>query len=89
MPYHAIRRVRIAHCKRGPSRCDKCREMDAERICLLEIWPPGEGEMQRRVLSMEENGVQVWREFDIVRSFESGEEAQIYAEQHGIDDVEL
>jgi hypothetical protein len=89
MPYHVIRTVRIAHCKRGPGRCEKCGEMDAERICLLEICPPGEGEMQRRVIRMEENGVQVWREFDIVRSFESREEAQTYAEQQGIDDVEL
>jgi hypothetical protein len=89
MPYHVIRTVRIAHCKRGPSRCDQCREMDAGRICLLEVCPPGEGEMQRRVLSFEENGVQVWREFDIVKIFESTEEAQTYAQQHGIDDVEL
>jgi hypothetical protein len=81
MPCYIIRRVRIAHCKRGPSRCEKCREMDAERICLLDICP--EGEMQRRVIQVNE----AWCEFDIVRMFESEEDASQYAHEHGIEDV--
>lgn len=83
MQRHIIRRVRIAHCKRGPSRCDKCREMDAERICLLDIRP--EGEMQRRTIEVRGT----WHEFEIVRAFESEEEAKTYADEQGIEDVEV
>ena len=83
MKQYLIRRVRLAHCKRGPDRCDQCREMDAERICLLDIRP--EGEMQRRVIQVGE----IWYEFEILRSFENKDEARSYAEEHGIDDVEI
>ena len=88
MPCYIIRKVRIAHCKRGPDRCDKCREMDAEKICLLDIDPPRQGELQRRVIQVEREGVEAWREFDIVTIFESEKAAQEYAAQHGIKDVE-
>jgi hypothetical protein len=81
MPGYVIRRIRIAHCKRGPARCDKCRELDAERICLLDICP--EGEMQRRVIQVRG----VWRGFDVVRMFDSEEAARAYADEHGIEDV--
>jgi len=81
MPGYVIRRIRIAHCKRGPARCDKCREMDAERICLLDICP--EGEMQRRAIQVRG----VWREFDVLKMFDSEEAAQAYADEHGIEDV--
>jgi hypothetical protein len=57
--------------------------MDAEQICLLDISP--EGEMQRRVIQVEG----VWHEFDIVRIFDSQEEAQQYADSFGIKDAEF
>jgi hypothetical protein len=57
--------------------------MDAERICLLDIRP--EGEMQRRVIQVGET----WHEFEILRSFESEDEARSYAEEQGIEDVEI
>ena len=89
MSRHVIRKIRLAHCKRGPSRCQKCREMEAERICLLDICPPRMGEMQRRIIQVDREGEKVWREFDIVRTFESKEEAQEYADENGITDVEF
>ena len=87
MSRYIIRRIRIAHCKRGPSICDKCREMDVERICLLDICPPRVGEIQRRVIQVKREGEKVWREFDIVRTFESREEAEKYASKNAIEDV--
>lgn len=87
MPCYIIRKVRIAHCKRGPSVCEKCREMDAEEICLLDICSPREGEIQRRVIQVNIGGEEIWREFDIVRMFESQEEAREYADKNGIGDV--
>ena len=89
MSHHIIRRMRLAHCKRGPALCAECRAMDVERICLLDVDPPDTGLMQRRVLEVEIDGRLTWREFDIVSTFESEEEARRYAEQEGIGDVVL
>jgi hypothetical protein len=63
--------------------------MDADRLCLLEICPPGEGMAQRRVMPVQIEGEVVWMEFEVARVFSSEEEARAYAQQHGIEDVEL
>ena len=89
MSQYIIRKMRLAHCKRGPAVCVKCREMDEERICLLDICPPDQGMVQRRVIEIHGDGESVWREFDIVRAFESKEEAREYADQNDIEDVEF
>ena len=87
MPRYVIRKIRMAHCKRGPERCAKCRELDVERYCLLDICPPHAGELQRRVIEVEIDGEPAWREYDVVQMFESLEEARTYAEQHAIVDA--
>ncbi|MBN1977922.1 MAG: hypothetical protein JW918_11010 [Anaerolineae bacterium] len=84
---HIIRKIRLAHCKRGPEVCEKCREMDVERICLLDISPPDAGLVQRRVIEVTIEGEKAWREFDVVRAFADEEEAAAYAAQNGIEDV--
>jgi len=89
MENYIIRKIRLAHCKRGPATCEKCREMDVERICLLDICPPRMGEIQRRVIQTNVAGEQVWREFDIVRMFESQEEARKYADENMIENVKF
>ncbi len=86
---YVIRRIRLAHCKRGPAVCAQCREMGQAKICLLDISPPHPGEIQRRVIEVSLGGEMVWREYDVVRVFETQEEAQVYAEEHAISDVEL
>ena len=89
MSRHIIRKIRLAHCKRGPSICEECREMDTEKICLLDICPPHQGEIQRRVIQVTRGGETTWCEFDIVRTFESQEEARKYADENAIQDVEF
>jgi len=89
MPRYIIRRIRLAHCKRGPDRCVKCEEMDVETICLLDIAPPDAGMIQRRVIEVNVGGESLWREFDIVRSFDHGEQARTYAREHGVDDIQV
>jgi hypothetical protein len=84
-----IRRIRLAHCKRGPASCEECREMDGERLCLLEILPPDEGLMQRRLIELEVEGEAVWRAFDVLRVFADEEEARAYAVEHGVTDVQF
>ena len=88
MPCHIIRTIRIAHCKRGPERCEECRQMDAGKICLLDICPPDPGMAQRRVIEVvQPDGSIAWCEFDVIRMFESAEEAQTYAALNAIGDV--
>jgi hypothetical protein len=89
MSQYIIRKMKTAHCKRGPQRCEKCREMNVEQICLLDIDPPQRGMLQRRVIEVESDGERTWREFDVARTFESAEEALAYAAAHQIRDVEL
>jgi hypothetical protein len=89
MPRHIIRRVKLAHCKRGPEVCEECREMDFERICLLDICPPNAGLEQRRVIEVTIDGETTWREFDVVRVFGNVQEAAAYAAENGIQDADL
>ncbi len=89
MDRHIIRKIRLAHCKRGPERCEKCRAMDAERICLLDVCLPDAGMMQRRVIQLTIDGEEVWREFDVVKVFENEQEASDYARENDIQDAEF
>jgi hypothetical protein len=88
-PRFIIRRLRLAHCSRGPQRCKICAELTTRRICLLDIGPPRPGEVQRPVIEVESNGQRMWREYEIVRSFVDEDEARQYALEHGIVDVRL
>jgi hypothetical protein len=63
--------------------------MNVTRICLLDIAPPDRGKIQRRVIQVSIDGQETWREFDVVRAFESREEALAYAAANGIEDVAL
>lgn len=87
MTRRVIRRIRTAHCKRGPSICAACRDADQEVICLLDVCPPDAGRVQRRVIEVVVDGQAAWREYDVVRSFASEDEARRYAVEEGIADV--
>ena len=88
-PRYVIRRMRLAHCKLGPSRCEKCRAMDTERICLLDVRPPNAGKLQRRIIELKVDDETVWREYDIVKTFDSEQDAMTYAAANAIEDVQL
>lgn len=87
MPKYIIRTIRLTHCARGPELCAKCREMDRPAICLLDIDPPNHGREARRTIEVEIDGRKEWREFDVIRSFQSEAEARKYAEENGISDI--
>jgi hypothetical protein len=88
MPCYVIRKLRLAHCKRGPDICEECRAMDVAKLCLLDVCPPRMGEIQRRIIKLQMHGEETWREFDIVRVFESEQEAAHFAAENQIEDVE-
>ena len=89
MTHHIIRRIRLAHCARGPERCEQCRKMDREAPCLLDIAPADAGLVARRVLPITLGGETVWREFDVVRVFADEDAARAYAARNAVADVEL
>ncbi len=89
MTRYIIRRIRVAHCKRGPELCARCREMDSEKICLMDICPPNPGQEQRRVIEVTVNGESTWHEYDVVRVFDSEQEAKEFATRERIEDIEL
>jgi hypothetical protein len=88
MPRYIIRRIRGAHCKRGPETCELCRKADFDKTCLLDIDPPDRGMVQRRVMDFTIGGRAVTTEFDTVKVFASEDEARAYARAHGITDAE-
>jgi hypothetical protein len=61
--------------------------MDGERVCLLALFAPDEGLMQRRLIEVQVEGETVWRAFDVLRVFADEEEARAYARKRGITDV--
>ncbi len=89
MPHHIIRLIFLSHCKRGPENCQKCRAMGGPRICLLDIAPPDQGMVQRRVIELQIDGERAWREFDVIRVFADEAEARAYAAANGIDDIDM
>ncbi len=89
MSNHIIRLIAVSHCKRGPDHCAKCRAMGGPRICLLDIAPPDQGMVQRRVIELEIDGERVWREFDVIRIFAGEAEARAYAAANGVADIDL
>lgn len=89
MPRHIIRMIASVHCKRGPAACEQCRAVAGVKICLLDISPPNQGMVQRRVIELTIGGEKVWREFDVVRSFADEAEARAYAADNGITDLDF
>jgi hypothetical protein len=57
-------------------------------ICLLDLYAPGEGDVQRRVIEVVCQGQQTWCEYDILRTFDTWMEAMLFAEEHGIEDAQ-
>jgi hypothetical protein len=89
MQTRVIRRLHIATRKLDTRTSPSQRAEGVELICLLELFEPGQSNVQRRAIQVEICGQPVWREYDIVRSFASPAEAVGYAAEHGIEDVEL
>lgn len=45
--------------------------------------------IQRRVIEVNVGGDRLWREFDIVRSFDDEEQAIAHARENGVGDIEF
>jgi hypothetical protein len=82
-----IRKIFITHCKRGPQRCNKCKAISKDKICLIDICPENAGTVARRVIQIKRNGKAEYREFDVIKQFENSDEAIEYAKEHEITDL--
>jgi hypothetical protein len=82
MKYSVIQKITLAHCARGIRTCPKCREVYTRKYCLLDICPAGNA--ARPVIEVEIDGEKVWREFDIIKIFETCDKAIAYARAHKI-----
>jgi hypothetical protein len=78
-----IRQQTGPHCKRGPAACEQCRNAPS-RYALLDVDPPEHGRVQRPVLQVRHNGLDLMLEYDIVRTFPSEEDARIVAQTEEI-----
>jgi hypothetical protein len=58
-------------------------------ICLLDLYAPGESKVQRRVIAVNWQGKQSWYEYDVLRTFDTRMQATLFAEEHGIEDVQF
>ena len=84
-----IRLLSPPHCARGPKRCSKCEEAaKTKKICLLRIFFDA-GEISRPMIEIEREGIWSIHEYDVLRYFENRNEAQSYAKEYGITDIDL
>ncbi|MHA1930600.1 MAG: hypothetical protein ACTSV2_18675 [Candidatus Thorarchaeota archaeon] len=81
-----IRVISPPHCARGSTRCQKCKEaLEVRKICLLRVY--GESLAARPVIEVNIEGNPVFLAFDVMRYFETKEEALEYAKENSVSDI--
>ncbi len=84
-----IRVISPPHCARGPTRCAKCREAQEQvKICHIRLYLES-GLMARPVMKYEIDGETSFFEFDVLQTFANREEAEAYANETGIKDMDF
>ncbi len=81
-PCQIIKEIPVIHCKRGPKNCKKCKEVYKISYALLDICP--EGEYARPVTEVIFEGKKTYRVYDVIKRFNSIEEAKEYAIENQI-----
>lgn len=86
----AIHVMKKGHCARGPASCEKCKTAAAEpaRPKLLDLcpWP---ADAARPVVELVRGGEKTYRVYEVLKSFDTAEEARAFAAQYGLEDVKL
>ncbi|MCK5151718.1 MAG: hypothetical protein KAQ65_07755 [Candidatus Thorarchaeota archaeon] len=79
----------LPHCARGPKRCDECAVAAKEIVhCLLKVYE-GPGMVTRPMVTIERNGIQGLFEYDLKKRFSTLEEAKRYAQENGLEYLEM
>lgn len=86
----ALQVMKKLHCARGPSRCEKCKAAAAEpaRPKLLDLcpWPP---DAARPVVELARDGGTQHRVYEVLKTFDTVEQARAFAAEYGLRDVKL
>ena len=84
MEHFAIKEITLAHCARGPQRCDICKKLVKEKkICLLEVSSESKGRAMR-IMEFTIDGKTGFFEFDVVKIFKDEDEAEKYSQENNI-----
>ncbi len=81
---YVINNMYTLHCARGPLHCEKCLEKHqaGKKFCLLKIYI-GEGKEARPIIELNHK----YSEFEIVKIFETMDEAINHAEANEITEI--
>ena len=76
----------LFHCARGPLRCKKCKGLAAEgkKFCLIELYPRG-GIVSRPMMHLEDEGEELYYEYDVLNVFKDEIQARAYALENEIE----
>lgn len=85
-----IQVMKKLHCARGPARCEQCKAAAAEpsKPKLLDLcpWPPNAA---RPVVDLVRNGATQHRVYEVLKTFDTVEQARSFATDYGLEDVKL
>ena len=86
----AVRLLHAGHCARGPLRCPRCRDAEARppAAALLDLCPD-DPQAARPTVAASRAGQRVWLAYEVLRWFDSPEQARAFAAERGLSDVEL
>ena len=83
-----IKKMPHIHCARGPKGCEKCKEwaQKGNDFALIEVFLEG-GKVARPMTEIYVGCQRIFGEYDVLRRFDSDEEAKQYAIDHGVEIV--
>jgi hypothetical protein len=85
---HIIRNIELNHCDQGPTYCEICIENAPAKYTLLDICPQ-DFSLDRRQIDLGDEHEAVIVEYEIIRVFDSPQNAQLFADENGLFDIEI
>lgn len=83
-----IRVIEGVHCAKGPKGCKKCQEAGIQnRLCLIRIYKKA-SEEPRPIIELPEREDQQYFTYDVLKCFDTVQQAHEYAHENEIWDVE-
>ena len=83
-----IRVIEGVHCAKGPKGCKKCADAGIQnKLCLIRIFKEA-SEEPRPIIELPEREDQQYFTYDVLKCFDTMEQARNYAQEHEIWDVE-
>ncbi|MFZ5950355.1 MAG: hypothetical protein ACOYXC_06600 [Candidatus Rifleibacteriota bacterium] len=84
-PKYLLKKQVVPHCKRGPHRCEICRDSNEAKWCLLDVDPPDQDKVQRPVVEFSHAGEKFFKVFDLLKVFADRAEAEKYCRDNDLE----